>query len=453
MTVSAPSVPQSAVAAAAGDTRPARGHGADTPRLRVIDGLRFIAALTVVFYHYTASGDRFWHSTGAQQFQLLRHATEYGWLGINLFFLISGFVICMSSWGRGLGDYFTSRVVRLYPAYFFGIIFSSTIIRLLPTPGVDRLKFTQILLNFTMVQTGMNQPNADGPYWTLWRELLFYILFAIVVWRGVDYRRTVQFCIIWTMASVVVGNTDFVVLRDVIDNEFSHYFIAGVAMFLIYRFGPNLLLLSIVGFSWILAVSQARGTIPFMANMIHGSATWTVGVGIITTFFAIMLATSLGWFDWVQWRWLTTAGVLTYPLYLIHGNAGVSIIYHLSPRLPKYVLLVGLICTMLLLAWLVHRFVERPAAARLRRSLRRAIDDLRANSTLSKSSAPQPQQRQPTTAPENGGHQAGRRPRAVADRPGESAQILAGAEGPHPVHLVVDERTDHDQNGLRHQNR
>uniref|UniRef100_A0AAU2VA93 Integral membrane protein n=1 Tax=Streptomyces sp. NBC_00003 TaxID=2903608 RepID=A0AAU2VA93_9ACTN len=37
-----------------------------------------------------------------------------------IFFLISGFVICMSCWGKPLGDFFVSRVVRLYPAYWFG---------------------------------------------------------------------------------------------------------------------------------------------------------------------------------------------------------------------------------------------------------------------------------------------------------------------------------------------
>ncbi|MDQ1651905.1 MAG: hypothetical protein QOI35_1105, partial [Cryptosporangiaceae bacterium] len=75
--------------------------------------------------------------------------------------------------------------------------------------------------------------------------------------------------------------------------------------------------------------------------------------------------------------WLTTAGTLTYPLYLLHAGIGYAVIYHLSPIVPKYVLLGGLIVSMLVFAWLVHRFVEKPVAARLKRGLSRGIADLR----------------------------------------------------------------------------
>jgi peptidoglycan/LPS O-acetylase OafA/YrhL len=39
-----------------------------------------------------------------------------GWTGVYLFFLISGFVICMSAWGRSVGQFAASRITRLFPA-------------------------------------------------------------------------------------------------------------------------------------------------------------------------------------------------------------------------------------------------------------------------------------------------------------------------------------------------
>jgi peptidoglycan/LPS O-acetylase OafA/YrhL len=347
-------------------------------RLRVLDGLRLLAALAVLFYHYTATSDGYWHPAGVRQFRLLRHLSAYGWLGVNLFFLISGFVICMSSWNRGLGDFFVSRVARLYPAYFVGIAFTTVVVRTFPTPGIPRLNIPDLLANLTMMQTGLDVPNADGPYWTLWRELLFYMTFAIVIWRGVNYRRAVTFCLAWTIISVLTTASKDPTLHMVVDAEYSMFFVAGVAMYLIYRFGCNALLLGIVGFSWILAVHQASVLVPLIAK--ETSILLSVVVAIITMSFGVVLAAALGWFDNVQWRWLTTAGALTYPLYLIHGYAGAALTYHFSPHVPRYVLLIGLVVGMVAAAWLIHVAFERPFERALKRVLVRAVGDLRGHS-------------------------------------------------------------------------
>jgi peptidoglycan/LPS O-acetylase OafA/YrhL len=76
---------------------------------------------------------------------------------------------------------------------------------------------------------------------------------------------------------------------------------------------------------------------------------------------------------------LTVAGALTYPFYLPHQRIGYSIIrnVHLHTRLPAWVLVVGTIVVMAVVAWLVHRWVERPLSAMLRSRLRRSITGLR----------------------------------------------------------------------------
>lgn len=49
-------------------------------------------------------------------FPVLSEVTRYGYAGVNLFFVISGFVILMSVWGRTAPQFIASRVSRLYPA-------------------------------------------------------------------------------------------------------------------------------------------------------------------------------------------------------------------------------------------------------------------------------------------------------------------------------------------------
>lgn len=66
-------------------------------RVFALDGLRLLAALSVVAYHYTARVGS-WPKKPEAIFPAVFPVTAYGWLGVHLFFLISGFVICMSCW-------------------------------------------------------------------------------------------------------------------------------------------------------------------------------------------------------------------------------------------------------------------------------------------------------------------------------------------------------------------
>jgi peptidoglycan/LPS O-acetylase OafA/YrhL len=324
----------------------------------------------VLGYHYISGSAQYWGAEpgGAPVFPGIHLLASYGWLGVNLFFLISGFVICMSSWGRSLGQFFVSRSARLYPAFWFGVIFTCAILTVLPTDH-HRPPVAQILANLTMFPGPLGAAYVDGVYWTLWYEVLFYLSFAIVVWRGVNYRRVLLFCTLWTVASVLATAVNVPWLSGIVDQEYSMYFIAGVALYLMRRFGSNLLLWGILGFSLLLALNSF-GT---RLNAIHGLTgepqNWYAGAAFIVVFFAAMLAVALGWLDRINWRWLVPAGALTYPLYLLHGVAGEAFIKYLSPRASKYLVLVAVTVAMLVIAWLCHRLVERPVSRILRRGL------------------------------------------------------------------------------------
>jgi peptidoglycan/LPS O-acetylase OafA/YrhL len=224
-------------------------------RLAVIDGLRLVAALVVVVYDYTFRAPGSWGQPSTSLFPRVTLLTGYGWLGVELFFVISGLVICMSAWGRGLGRFFVSRVVRLFPAYWFAV-FATAVVVAVVVPGHPRPQLTQVLVNLTMVQVPMHVPHIDASYWTLWEELMFYLLFALVVWRGLTYRRVVLSCLLWTIASVLVSGSSDAVVHLVVGDEFSSFFVAGVAFFLMYRFGPDLLLWGIVGVSLALGLQR-----------------------------------------------------------------------------------------------------------------------------------------------------------------------------------------------------
>src|SRR3569833_4223108 len=94
-------------------------------RLRELDVLRFVAAAAVMLHHFTGVPAPEWPGGSARRsFPELGPVTRYGFLGVELFFLISGFVILLSAWGRKPGDFVVSRIVRLFPAYWVGVLLS-----------------------------------------------------------------------------------------------------------------------------------------------------------------------------------------------------------------------------------------------------------------------------------------------------------------------------------------
>ncbi|WSY39847.1 acyltransferase [Embleya sp. NBC_00888] len=363
----------------------ARARPSTEPRLAALDGLRFVAAGMVVLYHYAGyAGYAGGVETGAWDgkstavlFPTFSGWAAYGWLGVELFFLISGFVICMSSWGRTLGDFFRSRVVRLYPAYWAAILLTAAILYLWPTVRNPPTS-SDLLTNLTMLHEALGVRHVDGVYWTLWAELRFYLLFALVVGPGITYRRTVLFCVVWTAAAVTVAGTHDELLETVVQPRYAPFFIGGVALHLVRRFGPDPLLWGIVGMSWLLAQNAIVAEVPRQVDANHPHLSATLCVGIVTGFYAVMIVLALGGLDRVSWRGLTTLGAVTYPLYLLHENIGWTLIHALyRPDRSALAVLVAVTLTMTAAAWLLHHAVERPLAKTLNTSLARGLTRLR----------------------------------------------------------------------------
>lgn len=134
-----------------------------------IDALRGLAALAVVLFHYTTRfNEVYGHTSSPLTF------VSWGHYGVNLFFMISGFVIFMTlERTRAASDFVVSRFSRLFPAYWAAIVITTLAVMLLGLPGRE-LSATSILANFAMVHNLFGVEHVDGVYWTLEIEMLFY---------------------------------------------------------------------------------------------------------------------------------------------------------------------------------------------------------------------------------------------------------------------------------------
>ncbi|GHF64267.1 acyltransferase [Streptomyces mashuensis] len=376
------------------------------PRLYALDGFRLVAALLVVFYHYLALKGGWGHSPKTI-FPTLHKYAQYGWVGVEIFFLISGFVICMSTWGRTLGDFVISRASRLYPGYWAAVLITAGVI--ITWPQVRQVHDLDVVLtNLTMLQQGLGVWDVDGVYWTLFTELKFYLLFAVVVAMGVTYRRCVLFCGVWTVAAVIAPSVNNKLLTTWAMPLFAPYFVAGIAFYLMYRYRPTAVLWGIVGISFLLADHHMIKRVK--DNVDPGAPYWPARLMVLVAF-VIMAMMANGWFNRIQWRWLTTAGALTYPLYLLHQYIGLTIIYALRDRVPAPLLVAGLVVVMLGAAWLMQRYIEVPLGKKLRTALKKGMAEIRLH----------------TPAPRSAEHSGRERPAAEDRTPAQ----------PHPYEPVA----------------
>ncbi|WP_327289099.1 acyltransferase family protein [Streptomyces sp. NBC_01198] len=348
-------------------------------RLRALDGLRLVAALMVAFYHYAGQDGIVAGSWGRTPRDIWPQASSmfnYGCLGVELFFVISGFVICMSGWGRTVKDFTISRITRLYPAYWAALIISTVVYVL---ADYQRIPNTDLLVNFSMFQMPLGAHRVLGVCWTLWAEMRFYILFAlVVVWPGASRKRVLLFCGLWMLAAVYADSSSASsFIKVALMPEYAPYFIGGMGLYLIYRFGHDAVSWGVVIAAFLIGqrYAVAANTVGRHVHVFHHRTPMGVTLVVFLSFVAVAAVTLVPRIAAVNWRWLTTAGILTYPFYLIHEHVGwVTIdqfVHHTS--LPDNVILPLTILVMLGVAWLVHLSVERTLAPRLKRVLNRSL--------------------------------------------------------------------------------
>ncbi|MEU4406956.1 acyltransferase [Streptosporangium sp. NPDC023963] len=344
----------------AGSREAPRGGG----RLAELDLLRFLAAIAVLAFHYFIAFASVWGDRPAELFPAISTVSGLGILGVELFFMISGFVILMSIWGRGLGAFALSRLVRLFPAYWVSVAVTAAVYGLTAATALDpKLGLGEYGINLTMLQRAFGVYDANGVYWSLWVELRFYVLISILVIAGVTLNRCLAFMGVWLLAAGFFTGSDEAWVDLVVMPKYAAYFVGGMAFFLMTKFGPRLVLWCFAGISGGLAVNAAidrvAGRIENVGYAAMPVPEWAVAATVIG-FYVLMAMVALGWLGWLRWRGLVVLGALTYPLYLFHTPAAVLIVPALRDTLPPPLTALVTVLAAMAFSYLVYRLAERP---------------------------------------------------------------------------------------------
>lgn len=342
-------------------------------RVNEIDLLRFLAALSVVLYHYSFRGYAA-NGMSIMPYPLLAPLAKYGSLGVELFFMISGFVILMTAADGSLKNFIISRIVRLYPAFWACCTITFMAIVLMDDPRFSA-SMGQYLVNMTLLSKFFKVPSIDGVYWSLFVEIRFYALVAFILLIKM-IRQAQLFLIFWLLLSVVLVVIPVDKLRYIFIVDYSAYFIAGSTFFLVWSRGLSLQRCFIIISSWCLAIYQSSKYSIGFEKQFNTILDCYMVYGVITMFFVIMFLISMRRTGFIgRNRWVLV-GVLTYPLYLLHQNIGFMIFNFAYPAINNHILLWGTIVLMLVVSYSVNMFVERRFSLPMKSTLNRLFNSI-----------------------------------------------------------------------------
>jgi peptidoglycan/LPS O-acetylase OafA/YrhL len=357
--------------AATNDVRQKRGE-----RLLGLDGLRGLAAASVLLFHFTTAFSKYGWLTGEPAFTVNLPS-----VGIFIFFMISGFVILITLQRHATPlDFAASRFARLYPAYLTCLAITLLCIEHFGPP-VRSISLSALPANLLMCGQMMGQPLIDGSYWTLQRELMFYILAGCVFYVGGPAMITPA-AMIWSLASIVsnvvapegryTDNVDPIwIARALLNLQYAGFFSTGMMLYKIHRRESGSLDYAALACA-LLAAALVDGY--------PGAGVLALRLPKTAIYAAIVYLAARGRIPGLQCRPLLLLGAISYSLYLVHQTIGLYIIYGLRTlRVDPNVAILMATVIVVAIALLIYSYVERPgqrllmAWYRQRRGLDRTI--------------------------------------------------------------------------------
>lgn len=319
-------------------------------RLVEVDALRGVAALAVVLFHFTT---RFGELYPGHDRPLL--ALPDGHYGVNLFFIISGFVIFMTlERTQRPMDFIVSRFSRLFPSYWFAIFLTLGVTHWLGLP--DKLVgLGTALANMVMVHGIFFVDHVDGVYWTLEVEMLFYggmLLLYRLKWLGAIHTALfglLALRVVYFVLEKYFGISLPWTIYRLLILQYIPWFALGISVYqLVKRHRTDACRPAAI--TVLLAIATlllCESTVMALLGVVFATAAFTAASGR----FGLLRLGPLAWL-----------GTISYPLYLLHENIGWAILLRLSAfGLPMNLAVVLTLGIALVLAAAVTRWVEQPA--------------------------------------------------------------------------------------------
>jgi peptidoglycan/LPS O-acetylase OafA/YrhL len=325
-------------------------------RLRGIDSLRGLAALAVVLFHYTTGYEFMLGRSGSG----LLFYLPTGCFGVQLFFLISGFVILRTlERTSDLKTFAVARFARLYPPFFVCATLTLIVIALTHW-HLANLNAKAIAINYTMLAQLIGVKEIDPSYWTLTYEVLFYAGAALIWFRLRPKCRLEVPCLIWLGCSLAGHLVDDISnhhrLSTLINVDYANLFVLGMMLYYLSQGRGSRLTIPTFGAALLMAL------FPPGVNAVGVVLSRIEYISLIASFWALIWLASNGERRFLDFPPLVFLGEISYSLYLVHQVIGFTIIHALlRAGMEPNVAIFTTIAFIVALAACLRIFVEKPA--------------------------------------------------------------------------------------------
>ena len=319
-------------------------------RLKELDSLRGIACLFVLLFHYTTRYSEIFNISITSS--LINF--KYGGLGVDLFFIISGFVILLTiKKTTSPVEFAFKRFSRLYPTFWVCMFITFFIVKSSDLIDYHR-SFSDLLINLTMIPDIFGVKRIDGVYWSLLPELAFYLLMLIMILTK-KIKNINIICYIWLIVIILNSFQDVMPIRVLLNLRFGYLFIIGISFYKIKAEDSNWQNHLLILFSYLTSFT--------ITDSIEKQI---ILLGFIVVFYLFVYNK----LKWIKIKPLILVGKVSYALYLIHQFIGYIIISELLKNGIENRILLILVPTtiVLVMSYIITFYIEKPIQLFLRKT-------------------------------------------------------------------------------------
>lgn len=334
----------------------------NSSRIEYLDGLRGLAVVSVVLFHaYVAYPERL---PFGDKYAVL--PLRLGWQGVELFFLISGFVILLTlERCRTLAQFLFRRWFRLFPAMLIASLIILLFSNIVGSGPFAPKTWSNLLPGLTFVNpslihslTGFQIQSMDATFWSLYVEVVFYVIFGLVYFVAGGHAAIV---VILSLFMITLGANEL--FGPALDNVPARMAAAATWMGFIhfgwFASGSLFYLYTKTERRKFLVMAVAAG----VASALSLKYPTAERSGLLIVVMIFFLATVSSKFQIiVSHRLLLFFGYISYPLYLVHyliATVLIGLVAKYAPEMPSVGLPVLPLTFVTCLAWLIARFGER----------------------------------------------------------------------------------------------
>ena len=312
--------------------------------------------------------------------------TYFGWIGVEIFFVLSGFVIAYSAQGVTAAQFLKHRIVRLFPGAFVCATLTAVVLRFSDSSSPKDLLFAWCRSIFFSPKG----PWIDNSYWTLSIEVAFYaVIFLLLLLKRMNALQAVISCLgllstaFWIISSVPGSRLGAYLSDSIMENgprnillvRHGCYFAIGVLLWISLFKGfttLRLVVMMLCALGGALQIvdrsSVVAGYTHYLFSPVIPILVWIFALGAIVISVTVneKLTYAIGPGGVTAMRRL---GLMTYPLYLLHAEIGLKLTtmlrYYVSPRLA----LAAAIASVILMSYLISVYVEPPLQRKIKQLL------------------------------------------------------------------------------------